>query len=235
MTMRAKLALGAIAAVAIAAGLWLVHDVRSPRSALSAAGALAALVTFPSGVPDPPKKLAGMYGLFVVRADAAERIFPFSIVPGRGDLSDYRPPLSQLHDRFEAGFPARHDAPDDGRAGRNSCVSPAASDLGFARLSGHLRLRAQTACVVRQTGTGPGAMLVSVTIADARPWTRLFVRRVCRQLTAGALASLGNAPAPDYAACVLVDRPGRIRPGDAQATFKSIVYQVRDRALARID
>jgi len=235
MNMQARLALGALAAVAIAVSAALVLDIRIARLAPSAAGALAAIVSFPSDEPDPPKKLAGMHGLFVVRTGAAESIFPFSIVPGSDDLSAYRPLPSQLRDRFEAGFPARPDARDDGQARRNSCVSPPASDLGFARLTKHLHLRAQTSCIVRQAGAGPAAMLVSVTIADADPWIRLFVRRICRRLTAGALGALGNARAPDYAACVLVDRPGRIRPGDARATFRTVVYQVRDRALARID
>ena len=233
--MRVRLALGVAAAIVIAAYAELVLDFRTPRSGLAAAGALAAIISFPTGEPDPPKKLAGMYGLFVARSDAAESIFPFSIVPGNAGSSAYRPDIAQLRERFGGDLPARADAANDARWKDNTCVVRPAAEFGFARLTAYLHLRSQAACVVRQSGTRPGAMLISVTLADADPWMRPFVRRICRTLTVTALAALGNAEAPAYAACVLVDRPGRMHPGDAQDTFKSVVYEVRDGALARMN
>jgi len=80
--MRAWLALAAVTAIVAGAAAELVFDIRTPRSGLPAAGALAAVVSFPTGEPDPPKKLAGMYGLFVVKLpNGVEQLFPFSIVP----------------------------------------------------------------------------------------------------------------------------------------------------------
>jgi len=237
--MRAWLALAAVAAIVAGAAAELVLDIRTPRSSLSAAGALAAIISFQTGEPDPPKKLAGMYGLFAVKLRGdVEQLFPFSIVPGNTGSSTLRPKIEQLRDRFEGAFPASANAYDAGPS-ENSCTSPLAPRLGFGRLTAQLHLRAQTYCVVRWdgalAGARPGAMLVSVTLADADPWMRPFARRVCRTLTETALKSLGSAKNPDYAACVLVDRAGRIRPGDAQDTFKAIVYEVRDGVLAWMD
>src|SRR6185437_7241000 len=170
--------------------------------------------------------------------NGVEQLFPFSIVPGNTGSSTLRPDITQLRDRFEAGFPAGPNA-YDASSGKNSCASPPVSELGFGRLTAQLRLRAQTYCVVRWDGALPGAragaMLVSVTLADADPWMRPFTRRICRALTETALKSLGNAARPDYAACVLVDRPDRIRPGDARDTFKAVIYEVRDGGLARME
>ena len=237
--MRVWLALGAAAAIATAGFAEFVLDIRTPRSGLTAAGALAAIISFPTGESDPPKKLAGMYGLFVVNPHGdVEQLFPFSIVPGNAGSSALRPNFGQLRDRFEVGFPASPKAYDAGPT-ENSCAARPAAELGLGRLTALLRLRSQSYCVVRWGGALPGArpgvMLVSITLADADPWMRPFARRICRTLTETALASLGNAPRPDYAACVLVDRPGRIRPGDAQDTYKTVVYEVRDGTLARMD
>src|ERR1700731_2731284 len=162
--MRVRIALGVAAAIAISAYAELALAFRTPRSPLAAAGALAAIISFPTGEPDPPKKLAGMYGLFVVRSDAAESIFPFSIVPGDVGSSAYRPDLAQLRERFGGDFPARPDAADDTRWKDNTCVVRPAAEFGFARLTEDLRLRSQALCVVRQSGTRPGAMLISVTL-----------------------------------------------------------------------
>jgi hypothetical protein len=237
--MRVWLPLGAAAAIVIAGFAELVFDIRMPHSGLAAAGALAAVISFPTGEPDPPKKLAGMYGLFVVNPHGdSEQLFPFSIVPGDAGLSTLRPNLAQLRDRFEAGFPASAKAYDAGPS-ENSCASRPAAELGPGWLTALLRVRGQTNCVVRWDGALPGArpgvMLVSVTLADADPWMRPFARRICRTLTETALSSLRDVVKPGYAACVLVDRPGRIRPGDAQDTYKTVVYEVRDGTLARMD
>jgi hypothetical protein len=236
--MRAWLFLGAGAAVAIAAYAELVLDIRTPRSDLVVTGAVAAIVSFPTGEPDPAKKLAGMYGLFVVSPGATESTHPFSIVPGNVGSSTYRPTLASLRDRFGAGFPARPDASDDTHTKVNACTSASPSELGFGRrMTKWLRLRSQAACVVRWNGAHPVAMMINVTLAEADPWMRPFVRWICRRLTATALKALAarQDDGPDYAACVLVDRPGRIRPGEAQDTFRSVLYEVRNGALSRMD
>ena len=235
--MRAWLPLGAAAAIVIAAYAELVLDIRTPGSDLVAAASVAAIVSFPTGEGDSPKKLAGMYGLFAIRSSASESIYPFSIVPGNVGSSSYRPDLDQLRERFGASFPARPDASDDAQTKANSCASRPVSELGFGRITGWLHLRSQTSCVAQWHGARPGAMLISVTLADTDSWMRPFVRRICKTLTMAALEALAlpKGEAPIYAACVLVDRPERIRPGDAQDTFKSVVYEVRNGMLARMD
>lgn len=221
------------AAVTAAAYAEFVLDIRTPHSGLAEASALAAVISFPSEHPDE-KHLAGMYGLFVITpGDAAESLFPFSIVPGNTASSTYAPPIEQLRDRFGSVFPVKRAVPGDSHATVNSCEAPKPSEFGFGRFAAWLRLRSQTFCVVHWNGAPPSAMLISVTLADGDPWMRPFERWICRKITAAALARLAARPA--YAACVLADRPGRMRPGDAQDTFASVVYEVRNGTLARMD
>jgi hypothetical protein len=79
-------------------------------------------------------------------------------------------------------------------------------------------------------------MLIGVALAPGDPWLRPFARRICRSLTVLALArvaAIDREPAPDYAACVLVDRPDRSGAGE---TLTAYVYEVRrDATLASID
>jgi hypothetical protein len=70
-------------------------------------------------------------------------------------------------------------------------------------------------------------MLIGVALANGDPWMRPFSRRICSWLTTVALARVTTTdrePPPDYAACVLVDRPDR--SGAAQ-TLEPHVYEVR--------
>ena len=100
-----------------------------------------------------------------------------------------------------------------------------------------LGIHAQTSCVVHWKGPHPSSMLISVTLANGDPWMRPFVRWICRSMTSaslGKLTSTGLQP-PTYAACILVDRAERRRPKDAADTFASVVYEIRDRALARMN
>lgn len=181
-------------------------------------------------------KLAGMYGLFAVTSEGAtEGIFSFSIALGRADLS--RPAtVKVLRDRFE-NLPAKFLAFADIDLAIDSCAVPPISELGFGSIGALLGMQAQTYCVVHWKGMHPSSMLISVTLANADPWMRPFTRWICRSMTSATLrnlASSGRQP-PTYAACILVDRPGRRRPRDAHDTFQSVVYEIQDRTLARMN
>jgi hypothetical protein len=181
-------------------------------------------------------KLAGMYGVFAVASgDNADSIFSFSIVPGSVNLS-HTTSAEILRDRFE-NFPARFLTFADTDMAIDACAAPPISELGFGSIGRLLRMQSQTYCVAHWKGTHSSSMLISVTLANGDPWMRLFARRICRVMTSadlGALARL-NGPPPAYAACVLVDRPDRRRPRDAHDTFESVVYEVRDGTLARMN
>jgi hypothetical protein len=237
MRLWVRLLLAAGIAVILAAYAELVLDIRTPRSSLLNASALAAVISFPSEQPEN-KHLAGMYGLFVVApGGAAESVFPFSIVAGNTTSSSYKPTVETLRDRFGDSFPAKRATLDDTDTAVDYCSSRPPPELGLGWLATWLRLRAQTFCIVDWNGIGPSSMLVGITLADGDPWMRPFARRICRTLTAAALEELAlpREELPRYAACVLVDRADRMRPGDAQDTFKSVVYEVRNGTLARMD
>jgi hypothetical protein len=182
-------------------------------------------------------KLAGMYGLFAVSSgDTTQGIFSFSIVPGRADFSRTTS-AKALQDRFE-NFPARFLAFADTDLAVDSCAAPPPLELGFGRIGTALHLQSQTYCVVHWKGLqSPNSMLISVTLANGDPWMRPFARRICREMTAASLRKLASPDRqpPTYAACVLVDRPDRRRPGDALDTFKSVVYEIRDGTPARMN
>jgi hypothetical protein len=182
-------------------------------------------------------KLAGMYGVFAVASnDTTEGIFPFSILLSNPTLSN-APSVQILLRRFEGSFPARFLAFKDSDRTLDSCAAPQTSELGFGSLGALLRLQSQTSCVAHWKGTRPSSMLISVTLADGDPWMRAFSPWICRTMTAAALKKLASPDRelPTYAACVLVDRADRRRPGDAQDTFKSIVYEIRDGTPARMN
>jgi hypothetical protein len=183
------------------------------------------------------RRFGGMYGVFVVKArDANESVFPFDLDPGEIPLG-HEPNIARLQSRFESGLVAKYLAFQDTDWTRDSCAAPPASDLGFGSLAAILRLKSATSCLVHWKGPRPSSMLISVTRADGDPWMRPFARWICRKLTAAALDKLSSPDrkTPTYAACVLVDRPDRTGPTGAQNAFTSIVYEVQDRALARLD
>ena len=181
-------------------------------------------------------KLAGMYGLFAVASDdSTEGVFSFSIVPGRADLSGTTS-VKVLRDRFE-NLPARFLAFADTDVAVDSCVAPPTSELGFGSIGALLGMQAQTYCMVHWKGTHPSSLLISVTLANGDPWMRPFARWICRSMTLATLRKVAssNRQPPTYAACVLVDRADRRRPGDAHDTFEGVVYEIRDRTLARMN
>jgi hypothetical protein len=185
------------------------------------------------------RDFAGMYGVFVVNPtkDGAST-FPFALDPGQIPApSDHEPNVGRLQDRFEGRFPDKYLSFGGEQWTRDSCTASARPEIGFGDLAEWLRLRGETACMIRWNGAMPGAMLVVVTRADADPWMRPFARRICRVVTQAALARLAPSGRglADYAACVLVDRPDRTGPTGAQDAFTSVVYEVRGRTLARME
>lgn len=181
-------------------------------------------------------KLAGMYGLFAVTSDDnIEGIFSFSIVPDSTTLSTTTS-VKLLQDRF-AELPARFVAFADSDMTIDSCAASPPSELGFGSIGAWLGMQAQTACVVHWNGPHPSSMLISVTLANGDPWMRPFARWICRWLTSANLRKLAasNHQPPTYGACVLVDRADRRRPRDAHDAFKSVVYEIRGNALARMN
>lgn len=107
----------------------------------------------------------------------------------------------------------------------DKCITISPADLGW--LGEQLRFQSGAFCVVFWKGASPGSMLIGVALANGDPGMRPFIRRICRWLTATALARVAatdHEPPPDYAACVLVDRPNR---SGAAETLQAHVYEVR--------
>jgi hypothetical protein len=74
-----------------------------------------------------------------------------------------------------------------------------------------LNLRTGRFCVIDWTGRRRASALIGAVVADGDPWMRPFTGRICRSLTTLALRKIAAARAqpPEYAACLLVDRPSR--------------------------
>jgi hypothetical protein len=183
------------------------------------------------------RTFAGIYGVFVIKPRGApESIFPFALEPGQIPFG-HEPNVARLRARFEHLLPAKFLAFSDDDWTRDSCMSPSASESGLGEPSDWLRVRSETFCIFRWNGDHPGSMLISVTLAESTLWMRPFVRRICSKLTVAALIKIASyvREPPTYAACVLVDRADRTGPTGAQDAFKSVVYEIRDGTLARID
>ena len=116
----------------------------------------------------------------------------------------------------------------------DTCITISPADLPW--IGRQLRFQSGTFCVVFWKGPSRGSMLVGVALADGDPWMRPFSRRICRGLSAIALARVAETdhePPPDYAACLLVDRPNR---SGAAETLQAHVYEVRrDATLAYVN
>jgi hypothetical protein len=182
------------------------------------------------------RRFAGMYGMFAVSRDgAAPAIFPFAINPGEIP-TDHEPNIERLRGHFLERFPAQLLAFNDGDWTRDSCIAIPGSETGLSpRLARWLGVRSQTHCIVRWNGPVPGSMLVAVTLFADNAWVRPFAPWICRTMTAAVLDGIVSSDsAPDYAACVLVDRPERTGPTGSQEAFMSDVYEVRSRSLARV-
>lgn len=180
-----------------------------------------------------------MYGLFALTShDGQDNMFPFVLTPGELPRPlDHEPNIARLRARFESSLPAKFLAFKDSDWTRDTCVALAPPDEGLGKLASLLRLQAHTSCIVHWNGTRPASMLVGVTLAQGDPWMRPFARWICREVTSAMLRKVAapDRELPIYAACVLVDRPARTGPRGAQDAFTSVVYEVRNRALARMD
>lgn len=187
-----------------------------------------------------PHQIADVIGLIVVGPpERLESTFPFRIdphkVPPAGQKGE--PGARAVKSRFGKDFPgqyAKYLEFDDRDTTTDRCFTISPVDLGW--IGKLLRFQSGTFCVVSWKGASPGSMLVGVALAQGDPWVRPFTRRICRELTSVALsraAADDHGPPPDYAACVLVDRPDR--SGAAEA-LQAHVYQVRrDGSLAYVN
>jgi hypothetical protein len=161
-------------------------------------------------------------------------IFPFRLEPGRHADRHGLKLADTLKKRFEKSLPAWMLAFTDRDWKIDTCVTLGPDRFGWAGRI--LRYRRGVACIVVWLGNLPHAsMLISVNIADGDPWMRPITRRVCRLITEVALDRLsgdGERP-PNYAACLLADRPGR---KGAKQVLAEQVYEVRSGgALARLN
>ena len=162
-------------------------------------------------------------GIFVVELkDVVTARFPFNF-----SADQDRPPYRSLVDQFKHHFtddpPAWFEFGDDDWTIDRCTQLPAG--LGLGKFGEWLRLRAGTSCLVTWKGPQPVSMLIIVSRADGDPWMRPFTRRLCRIITAAALNRFdaGQPDRPQYAACILADRPEYV---SARKTLAVGVYSV---------
>jgi hypothetical protein len=174
----------------------------------------------------------GVLGLFAIGAPGhAASMFPFRLDPQDVPPS-HRYSSMMLRNRFKGHLPASYLAFDDANVAEGPCVVLAANDLGV--VGKLLRIRSGTFCIVDWSGTSRAAALIGAVLADGDPWMRPFTRRICRSLTSLALRRIAaqRPNPPDYAACLLIDRPTR---EGAPENLRAHVYEVgADGALAII-
>ena len=175
-----------------------------------------------------PAQFYDVSGIFVVGPPGQlESTFPFHIDPHKhADEADSSEPLTALKKRLGIEF-------NDDDAAADTCVALSPSDLG--RLSSLLRFETGTFCVVYWRGAASASMLIGVVLVHGDPWMRPFSERICRSLISIGLrrvAGVDHTPPPDYAGCVLVDRPDR---SEVDKMLRAHVYEVRrDSTLALI-
>ncbi|MGJ4938985.1 hypothetical protein ACQR1W_00305 [Bradyrhizobium sp. HKCCYLS1011] len=184
-----------------------------------------------------PGQFSDARGLFVIgRQGRLESTFPFQIDPHESPAFGRQgePSVRYLRDRFGKKLSAQYFEFDDRDAVTDTCITMSPAELGW--IGRQLSFQSGTFCVVFWKGTSPGSMLIGVALADGDPWMRPFTRRICRWITTIALqrvAATDREPAPDYAACLLVDRPNR---SGADGTLRAHVYEVRrDATLAYVN
>ena len=167
-----------------------------------------------------PTQFYDASGIFVVGPPGQlQSTFPFHIDPHKdSDEAVGSEPLTALKKRLGVEF-------NDDDAPVGTCVALSPSDLGW--LSTLLQFKTGTFCVVYWRGASPASMLIGIVLARGDPWMRPFSERLCRSLTPIGLlrvAEVDHTPPPDYAGCVLVDRPDRSEVGQI---LRAHVYEVR--------
>ena len=174
-----------------------------------------------------PGTFSDARGLFVIgpRGHIAS-IFPFQIDPHQPPKPGMMvgPGVEYLKGRFGEQLPLKYLEFDDRDAVTGECITISTDDVGW--LGQQLRLQSNAFCTVVWKGPSPGSMLIGVALADGDPWMRPFSRRICRWLTTIAMARVTTSqsnPLPNYAACLLVDRPDRSGAAD---TLQAHVYEV---------
>ena len=183
-----------------------------------------------------PFEFNSVTGLFAIGPRGRiETRFPFQLDPRKLPTAHEREaPASAAKSRFAKELPAKYLDFDSHDAITDTCTG--LSRLDAPVLGALVPLEAATFCVIHWKGAQRASMLVGVALAPGDPWLRPFTRRICRGLTAIAIQRIGEIdrePPPDYAACVLVDRPTRT---GASETLTAHVYEVRrDATLALID
>jgi rhodanese-related sulfurtransferase len=148
-----------------------------------------------------PGKFSDARGVFVIgQRGRLESTFPFEIDPRVPPISGSvgKPSAQYLRTRFGGNFPAKYLQFDDRDVLTDKCVTISPTDLGW--FGEALRFRSGVFCVVFWKGASPSSMLIGVALADGDPWMRPFNRRICRWLTATALARVAatdHEPLPD--------------------------------------
>ena len=187
-----------------------------------------------------PSDFSHVMGVFVVGPRGSDpSTFPFEIHPLKPltDRDRQNVPNAETlkREQIGRGIPAEYLEFDHDNASIGNCITRSSADFGPAERV--LQLQGSTFCVVSWKGVSPRSMMIGVALANGDPWMRPFTRRVCRWLTTDALARLAAADhtsPPDYAGCILVDRPGRADTDERSLTAR--VYEVhRDGVLASID
>ncbi|RZM98406.1 hypothetical protein CWO91_37190 [Bradyrhizobium genosp. SA-3] len=174
-----------------------------------------------------PSRFSDARGFFLVGKEGAASTFPFEIDPAKPPEFGQQGGLGvgYLKNRWGKRLAAKYLDFDDRDVVTDTCVTISSSDFGWP--GQFLFLRNGAFCVQFWKGSSPGSMLIGVVVADGDPWMRPFTRRLCRWLTSkaiGRVAATDREVPPDYAACVLVDRPDR--PGVSEK-LQSYVYEVR--------
>jgi hypothetical protein len=154
------------------------------------------------------RTLESAYGLFVIGSkDAAAARFPFRLSASQNIERLDRSLADWFRRHFTDYPPAWFEFRDDDWT-IDRCA-PLPAGLGLGKFGEWLRLREGTSCVVTWKRATPVSMLIIVSRADGDPWMRPFARRLCRAITDAALKRFeaGQPNSPQYAACVLADRP----------------------------
>jgi hypothetical protein len=154
-----------------------------------------------------PVTFGGVTGLFVIGSRGryaslfAFRLDPQEVPPPR----QYSPTM--LRNRFKSSLMAKYLDFNDADVVQGPCVVLAPSDFGL--IGTLLRLNTATYCIIDWRGKARASILVGAVLADGDPWMRPFTQRICRSLTSLALRKIADArpQPPEYAACILVDRP----------------------------